>query len=192
MLYSTADPIMSQSEPTPHQNIETLYIQNHRWLQGWMHKKLGCSFRAADLMHDTFVRLLGREKKPHLEQPAAYLMTVAKRVLVDHWRREQLEQAYLEALQQLPEAVAPSAELQHEVFNTLLEIDQRLDGLATPVKQAFLLARLDGMKLADIAARLNLSQSTVKRYLVQASAQCYFSLSVDQPHPDAPHSGREA
>lgn len=170
---------MNQPDHSQDSSIETLYLENHRWLQGWMNKKLGCSFRAADLMHDTFVRLLGREQQPAMEQPSAYLMTVAKRVLVDHWRREQLEQAYLEALEQLPQDVAPSAELQHEIFDTLLEIDRRLDGLPTPVKQAFLLARLDGMKLAAIAERLDISQSTVKRYLVQASAQCYFALTLE-------------
>ena len=35
------------------------------------------------------------------------------------------------------------------------------------------------MKQVDIAKKLNLSVSTVKRYLVQAASQCYFALDVE-------------
>ena len=49
--------------------------------------------RAADLAHDTFLRLLSREEPLALQEPRAFLTTVAQRVLGNHWRREQLERA---------------------------------------------------------------------------------------------------
>lgn len=159
-------------------DVHTLYSDHHRWLLGWLRKKLGCTYRAADLAHDTFMRLLAREEAVVIQEPRAFLTTVAQRVLANHWRREQLERAYLEALAQLPEALAPSPEECAIVLETLVEIDQLLGDLPVRVKRAFLYAQLDGMSQTEIAGELGVSVSTVKRYLVKAGTQCYFSLRV--------------
>ena len=61
----------------------------------------------------------------------------------------------------------------------LVEIDTVLSGLPAQVRRAFLLAQLDGLSQAEIAAELGISLSTVKRHLVRAGAQCYFGLAPD-------------
>ena len=60
------------------------------------------------------------------------------------------------------------------VLETLVEIDRRLDGLPAAAKQAFLLAQLEGLSHAEIAAELSISVSTVKRHLVKAAMRCFF------------------
>ena len=153
--------------------LQGLYNDHHGWLHGWLRRKTGCSHRAADLAHDTFVRLLERDP------PRAFLTTVAQRVLYNHWRREQIERAYLDALAQQPEAFAPSPEVRAIVLETLLEIDRCLDGLPALVKRAFLLAQLDGLTHVEIAAALDISLATVKRHLVRAGTQCFFALGAE-------------
>jgi RNA polymerase sigma-19 factor, ECF subfamily len=162
----------------PHQDISALYIDHHRWLLGWLHKKSGCWHRSADLAHDTFMRLLAREEMPPLAEPRAFLTTVAQRVMANQWRREKLEQAYLEALANLPPATIPSTEERAILLETLQEIADLLDGLTVPVKRAFLMAQLDGMSQTEIAATLGVSLTTVKRYLVKAGTQCYFAAGA--------------
>lgn len=158
--------------------VHSLYSHHHGWLEGMLRRKLGCAHRAADLAHDTFVRLLAREERVAIQEPRAFLTTVARRVLANHWRREQIERAYLDALAQWPEAVAPSPEERAMVIETLDQIDRLLDGLPVQAKRAFLHAQLDGMSHGQIAAALGISISTVKRHLVRAGAQCYFALAV--------------
>ncbi|GAB7542378.1 sigma-70 family RNA polymerase sigma factor [Cupriavidus sp. CuC1] len=160
-------------------DLLALYSDHHRWLCGWLRKKLGCTHRAADLAHDTFLRLLAREEAIAIQEPRAFLTTVAQRVLANHWRREQIERAYLEALAQMPQPLAPSPEERAILLETLFEIDRLLAGLPTPVKRAFLLSQLDGLGQAEIATQLGISVTTVKRYLVRAGTQCYFALPVD-------------
>lgn len=167
---------MSPSAKLDTQHIGVLYQEHHPMLRGWLRQKLGCSELAADLLHDAFLRLLKNSNGLNLQEPKAYLMTVTKRVLIDHWRRQQVEKAYLEALANLPEEHAIDVAEQHEVLETLLRIDQMLDGLPVIVKKTFLYSQLDGMKQADIAARLGISLSSVKRYLVQAATQCFYAL----------------
>ncbi|MDQ3268509.1 MAG: RNA polymerase subunit sigma, partial [Pseudomonadota bacterium] len=86
---------MGTTELVLQQEVHALYSNHHGWLYGWLRKKLGCSHRAADLAHDTFVRLLAREERVAIQEPRAFLTTVAQRVLANHWRREQIERAYL-------------------------------------------------------------------------------------------------
>ena len=171
-----ADPAL-QTSHTLQREIATLYTDHHGWLHGWLRKRLGDAHQAADLAHDTFVRLLSREEPVAAIEPRAFLTTVAQRVLYNHYRRQKLEQAYLEALALAPPAFASSPEERALLLETLFEIDRLLDGLPTLVKRAFLLAQLDGMKQADIAVELGISLTTVKRYLVQAGVQCYFAAN---------------
>lgn len=168
-------PSTTEISPALRAHLSQLYCGNQAWLKGWLHSKLGCSFRAADLLHDTFMRLLVREEVIQAKETKAFLTTIAKRVLIDHWRREQIEQAYQEALRQLPEVHAPDPAEQYIFLKTLLTIDKLLDGLPVVVKRAFLYSQLDGLKQNEIAEKLNISVSTVKRYLVQAGVQCYFA-----------------
>ncbi|MDD1014994.1 sigma-70 family RNA polymerase sigma factor [Pseudomonas rubra] len=160
----------------PSSSLEGLYVDHHNWLTGWLRRRLGCPDSAADLAQDTFMRLLQARDTPLLNEPRAFLTTVAKRVLCNHYRRQDLERAYLQALAQLPEALAPSEEHRAIIFETLLELDRLLDGLPLPVKRAFLMAQVDGLSYSEIAAQLGISLATVKRYLNKAAMRCYFAL----------------
>lgn len=156
--------------------IESLYCDHHSWLRGWLHRRLGSAEHAADIAHDTFVRLLGSDRVPaRLDEPRAYLTTVAQNLVSNHWRREKLERAYLEALAQLPQDVEWSPEDRAIVLETLFELDRLLDGLPRIVRQAFLMSQLDGQTHAQVAAGLGISIPTVKRHIVKALQRCYFA-----------------
>lgn len=164
------------SSLSPSHTVEVLYHDHHHWLTGWLRRKLGCPESAADLAHDTFIRVLTAREAPTLIEPRAFLTTVAKRVLFNFYRRQDLERAYLDALAQMPEHVAPSEEERAIILQTLIELDQLLDGLPVQVKRAFLLAQLDGLTYAQIGAELGISIATVKRHLNKAAMRCYFAL----------------
>ncbi len=161
---------------SPSNTVEVLYNDHHHWLTGWLRRKLGCPESAADLAQDTFIRVLTAREAPTLVEPRAFLTTVAKRVLFNFYRRQDLERAYLDALAQMPEHVAPSEEERAIILQTLVELDQLLDGLPVQVKRAFLLAQLDGLTYAQIGAELGISIATVKRHLNKAALRCYFAL----------------
>lgn len=149
-----------------------LYREHQPWLKLWLQRRLGCSHNAADLAQDTFVRLLAKPEQESLNNPRAYLRTIAHGLLVNWFRRKDLERAYLEALAALPEAEAPSPELRHQLLEMLEAVDQMLHQLPTPVRQAFLLAQIEGLKYEEIAAQMGISLITVKRYMKQAFVQC--------------------
>ncbi len=173
--WECAEPVSAEAL---NRQVQGLYVEHHRWLQAWLRRKLDCPARAADLMQDTFVRLLARDEAVELREPRAFLTTVAQRLLYNHWRREALEQAWQETLAHLPPETMPSPEQRAILLETLTEIDRLLDGLPLAVRRAFLMAQLDGLPQAEIARRLGVSLATVKRHLVRAGLRCYFALDL--------------
>lgn len=166
---------MSAGDASSSQFLHDLYNDHHGWLSGWLRRRLGCPDNAADLAQDTFVRLLNGREVDSLREPRAFLTTIAKRVLANHYRRQDIERAYLESLAALPEEHAPSEETRAIILQTLLELGRLLDGLPRVVRQVFLLVQLDGLTYAEVAAQLGISLSSVKRYQAKAALQCYFA-----------------
>lgn len=177
-------------------HFQTLYRGHHHWLQSWLRKKLGCPEQAADIAQDTFVRVLAAENERPLQQilePRAYLTTIAKRLMVDFFRRADLERAYLAELAALPGALQPSPEQRLQALQLLQEMDQMLDGLSPRVRQAWLYSRLDGLKHADIAELMDVSVPRVRQYLARAARQAYILRfgtaepgEITQPLPAVP------
>ena len=161
-------------EPT----LSSLYRDHRSWLEGWLRRRLGNAWDAADLSQDTFLRVLASAQPiAQMQEPRAYLVTVGKRLLVNFHQRRSLEQAYLNALASLPPACVPSPEQRWLLLETLQALDELLDGLPAPVRRAFLWSQLEGVGYREIAERLQVSERTVKRYMAQAYEHC---LLVDE------------
>lgn len=163
---------MSTSENPLRADVSSLYSLHHRWLQGWLRNKMGNAFDAADLAHDTFLRVLTRSDTPGLRAPRAYLGTIARGLVADFFRRKDLERAYLDALAGLPEALAPSPETRAVMLEALIAIDAMLDGLKPQVRQAFLLSQLEGLSYEQIAVQLGVTKRTVGNYMCKAIGHC--------------------
>lgn len=156
-------------------NVATLYSEHHGWLQEWLRRRLGNAFDAADLAQDTFLRVL-RTLEP-IREPRAYLTTIAHGLVVNHWRRQDLERAYRETLATVSDTLAPSPEEGALLLEALCELDALLNQLNPKARAAFLLAHLDGYTYLEIAARLDVSERMVKKYMAQAMLHC---LTADQ------------
>jgi RNA polymerase sigma factor (sigma-70 family) len=160
------------------QPLAFFFSDHHRWLLQHVQRQLRNRSDAEDTAAETFCQVLAAQVDvATIEQPRAYLSTIAKRLIFDRHRRRRLEQAYLERLMLLPEALAPSPEQTHLLLEALHAIDHSLSGLPVMVKKAFLMSQLDGLTYADIGRRLAVSERTVARYMTQALRQCYLSMA---------------
>ncbi|WP_199778210.1 sigma-70 family RNA polymerase sigma factor [Achromobacter spanius] len=169
---------MPAPDPAATDDLTGLYVEHSTWLQGWLRRRVGDTFAAADLAQDTFLSLLDRKTAAsEIRKPRPFLATIAGRLLAHRHRRQLLETAYLEALASLPEEVSPSPEMRLMAIESLQQIDRVLDGLPPKVREAFLLAHLFELSYAEIAERLGASTSSVKQYLTRANRECMFALA---------------
>lgn len=151
---------------------EALYLTHSAWLRGWLRKRLDSTSDAADLVQDTFVRVIKARRALDIREPRQYLSTVAKGLVIDLFRRRALEQSYLEALASPPACDHPSEEDQAIVLETLMEIDRMLDSLGDKVRQTFILSQFEGLTYPQIAERLGVSVRTVNNHMAKAMEQC--------------------
>ncbi|MCC4274315.1 sigma-70 family RNA polymerase sigma factor [Marinomonas communis] len=149
------------------------YRQHHGWLKRFMSRHLSCQHTAEDLTQDSFIRLISRrENLSQIDSPRAYLTTIAKGLLANYWRRQDIEQTYLEAQKHHTELESASAEEHYELLERLYQLDLMLKNLPPKARQAFLMSRIQGVRYQDIALELEVSERMVKKYIAQAMLQC--------------------
>ncbi len=114
---------MGTAECTLQEQVKTLYTGHHGGLHGWLCHCLNDATDAADLAHNTFVRLVARPRSFNtgLESPAC-LRTVANGLCTDRQRHSEIEPAWL-TLDIRPQEYAPPREAQASVLLTLHETD---------------------------------------------------------------------
>ena len=159
-----------------------IYADHHGWLFNWLRGKLGCPANAADLSHDTFLRLLLGAAPGELREPRAFLLVIANRLLINCQRRARVEQDALRQIAVLvrsddrrgPAETALARDLLAQVVLLLAE------ELPERPRRAFLMARLEGLSYREIASRLEVSESSVKQYLARALAHCHARLYDDE------------
>lgn len=158
------------------QDVERLYLQHAGWLKNWLRKRLAERADADDLAQDTFVRIM-RARRPvdDLQQPLAYLATIANSLLINRWRRQAVERAYLEVLAEQPQALEISPQERYLLIETLVEVDELLQGLTPDMREIFLLSQLDGLTYKQIGSQLGISVDRVQRSMSKAFALCYAS-----------------
>lgn len=162
-------------------DMGSLYEANYSWFTSWLRARVGCSHEAADVLQDTFLRLLcssSQNKDSPIQNPRPFLVTVAKRVIVDKFRRRQLEIAFNEMMLHRAEFHEVSAEERHMMLEVLLQLEAVLDGLGERAKSAFLMSQVEGLKYAEIAKRLGVTVSSVTKYVAKGT-EAYLLFILD-------------
>ena len=159
----------------PDNAISSLYCDHHRWLQGWLLRRLGNAADAADLAHDAFVRLLSRAACPRFDsvgEARGYLRSIGNGLCIDLWHHREVEKAWLDALAAQPHACVPSLEHQAIVIESLLDVGRMLSRLPHKAATAFVMAQIEGLPYREIAVHLAVSERMIKKYIAQAMLQC--------------------
>jgi RNA polymerase sigma-70 factor (ECF subfamily) len=164
---------------SPHSHtaaVQRIYEQHHSWLHGWLKAKLYNACDAADVAHDTFVRILGAANAAQIREPRDYLATVARGLVIDRYRRRAIELAYQQTVAERPQATVISEEDKALIIETLVAVDKALDDLGPRTKRIFMLSQIDGLTYQQIALDLKVSLTTVKKHMIRAFTECSLLL----------------
>ena len=149
-----------------------LWAEHYPPLAGWCAALVGDVDVAHDIASESFVRLLGRWST--VQQPRAFLYTVAANLAKDHWRRQDSTRRLLRRVAATTDDVAPAAD------PWLRDLVERLpDRLRLPV----LLHYYADLPVTEVAAALGRPEGTVKRVLAEGRAALLRSMT-DRPTGD--------
>ncbi len=155
-------------------------------LEKFLARKLDNPEDAAEVAQDAFLRLHRMQEPENLDNARAFLFQVANNLAIDQLRRRKLYFRFLNAEKNLaPEgepidinAIAASPEQIIAAREKLAAIYQAIDELPFKVKQAFLLHRRSGLSYSAIAEQMDVSVSSVEKYILQALKHCRARLAA--------------
>ncbi|SAI66887.1 ECF family sigma factor [Bordetella ansorpii] len=135
--------------------------------------QLGSEERAGDALHDTWVRLNGRDDMPPVDNPQAFVLRMAVNSAVDRWRKDTrlVSASEIDDLLQLDDAeLGPrhSLEAQFELQQLLRVLDE----LPERRRQIFLAIRIDGVTRKELSKQYGISQRAIEAELRRAHDYC--------------------
>lgn len=140
--------------------------------------RVKCPETAADLTHETYLRLFQSINNNPPDNARALAFRIAVNLAIDYQRKVTVRNRHISdmAFDSFDESIADSAAAEPV---QILMARQRLDALQTALNElptdcrtAFLLNGIDGLTYSEIAERLEVSKSKVGRLLAQAIAHC--------------------
>lgn len=158
--------------------LDDLFARYAEKLHGFIVRKTRDPELAADLVQDTFVRVLEKGRLDDVKNQASFIYTIAQNLLVDHSRlayvrkREEVtEEFFLDIPDDNADLTSRTDQAQQlELFENLLF------ELPAIQRQIFVLSRLEGWSYAEIATYLSISQSKVAKDI--AATSLYLSEKI--------------
>ena len=168
--------------------ISTLVTEHRLLLEKYLTRKVGSPEDAAELAQEAFMRLHRLEQPEALDNPRAFLFQVATNLAVDQLRRRQLHFRFVKSEKSFStdgeppdmNAAGASPEQILSAREKLSTIQAAIEELPFKVKQAFLLHRHNGMPYSAIANQMDVSVSSVEKYILQALKHCRRQLEESQ------------
>jgi len=155
--------------------IERLFAAQGRALQAFFYRRTRQPTDAADLAQEVYVRMLRIKDPDTIADMDAYLFTVASNLAREHAAREgrrgiKVDVEDRAVLEELAESSGFDAQI--DVTNQVKRLREVLRQLPPRWHAAVVMQYVQGLSHREIADRLGVSVSMVKKYLGQALGRC--------------------
>jgi RNA polymerase sigma-70 factor (ECF subfamily) len=153
--------------------LSDLFRRHRAHLVALVARRTGDRDTAAELVQDSFARLMAAGSVGSAEGDTKLLYAIARNATIDHARTVRRRTELFSSLvaEQFRSEV-PSAEQAYESRDAMNALVDALSLLPLRTREVFVLRRVEGLSHAEIAARLAISISTVEKHLVRALRHC--------------------
>ena len=174
--------------------IDALYRKYHQMLRRFLAGRHVHPDEAADIVQETYCRVLKSGDPESIRHPRAFLRQVASHVLLNRekHRRAGVEESALEFSLVEIEADEPSAYRQLKAEQELDVVRAALDELAPKCREAFVMNRFEGLSYSQISAELDLSVSMIEKYVSRALSTLRERVAQAHAAPPAARAAQPA
>lgn len=121
-----------------------------------------------DLRQDVYIRAYESALHQLPDTPKAFIITIARNLLIDRIRRERV--VPIEAVTDLELQDIPSGEVAADrvviARDSLRRLQIALDRLPPRCREAVVMSKVEGMSRREIAIRMNIAEDTVRQHLI--------------------------
>lgn len=154
--------------------ISAAFIEHNVFLKKLLTRFFADRHDIEDVAHEAYLRAYAAEQKKAIEQPKAFLFRVAKNVALTKLTRKsrQITDYLEEAGDSLVLEDVPAADSEVEAEEVLGIYCEAVASLPEKGRQVYLLRKVHGLSHKEIAERMNLSVSSVEKYLRNGLLAC--------------------
>jgi RNA polymerase sigma-70 factor (ECF subfamily) len=146
-----------------------LYEKYYAYLCSYAFRILANREESKEVVQEIFIKIWnGREKLPKINNIEAYLIKAVKNEAVNHLKKQKNddhEKQELMILLKTKELGSEDMIYKKEVAD---EMDKAINTLSDKTKEAFVLKRLEGKSLKEVASIMNISEKGVERNITRA------------------------
>jgi RNA polymerase sigma factor (sigma-70 family) len=157
--------------------IDQLFAEKSAAVQAFFRRRLrsGSAADAVDLTQEVYSRVLNADRLRPINDPEAYLFTVARHLLEEHAvasRRAARRVDFADPLVSAELIVDSAVEREVDQDKVRRVMRDALDELPPPCLAALYMAYRDGLSYREIALALGVSKPMVQKYLAHAVGFC--------------------
>lgn len=159
-------------------SFEVLFNMLYGPLCTYANKFIHDAAEAEEIAQDVFVRLWnGRMQLDEDDSVKGYMFTAVRNKCLHYLEHKKVKDKYAAILHHVYTAIDDQTAHEHLVANELeVEISKALEDLPQQCRAVFQLNRQQGLKYAEIATRLNISQKTVETQMSRALSKLRVQL----------------
>lgn len=169
--------IRKKHEDTSSRGMSSLtkaFVENNRFLKRFLTRFLSEQQDIEDVVQETYLRAYSSVGDGDIEQPKAFLFRIAKNIALNELTRKARQITdYIEDCS--PSIVIESdvsVEQEVEAQQTLGVYCEAVAALPEKCRKVYLLRKVHGLSHQEIADRMELSLSSVEKYLKQGMLYC--------------------
>lgn len=164
--------------------FDTALMQYRHELLSYLRSRVHDEEVAADLVQDTYSRMLKYRDDPQIGDARLMLFRIANNLVTDFVRYQHCHHASdhipLEDAGPIP-ASESSQEERVVAVQAMAAIKRAVSELPPKCRLVFILSRFDGMTNAQVASRLDISVKMVEKHMARALLACRAAVGLRNP-----------
>jgi RNA polymerase sigma factor (sigma-70 family) len=175
---------VADSEPDHEESrgqvIERLFREHNEALIRFLRGRVGSHNEAREVAQEAYVRLLSLDQPGAVSYLRAFLFKTAANIAIDRRRRHQNYDRVAggQLFTELTENRTPERQLSGE--QTLRHLGILIEAMPAKCRESFVMNQIQGLDAATIAARLGITDSMVRKYVVRALLHCRQYIDVER------------
>lgn len=153
-----------------------LFITQRAELIRYVHRIAADGDDVEDIVQEAWLRFSAAASGQDVREPRGFLFRIARNLAMDGHRRRSLERkVFADGCTGDVERVSssePSAQARGEAADELAAIRAAIARLPERTRRVFVMHRIEGLKLVEIAQRLGISKSLAQQLVVDGLERC--------------------